>query len=153
MENHRRPADVWLPKAIGASGEALDLACTSGLRTDVLARSEDEPGAVFAFYEHLKNTYKNTAQECKHAGFSFTPLILEAHGGSWSPLARSRLDKMAKLQTAAWLEGHEPPSLRIAQRISCTLQRENARAVLRRLAHPAPIVATGGTGADCEVVM
>ena len=87
-------------------------------------------------YEDMKRSYKNTAEECSQAGFSFVPLVVEAHGGSWSPLARRVLDGLAKLQAAAWSDGQEPASLRIAQRISCSLQRENARAVLRRLAPP-----------------
>ena len=87
-----------------------------------------------------------TDHECKQAGFKFTPMILESHGGGWSPLARGVLDKIAKSQSAAWNEGQEPSSLRIAQRISCSLQRENARAVLRRLAPPASRPAAGGWG-------
>ena len=61
-------------------------------------------------------------------------------------MARSVLDKLAKAQSAAWAEGQEPSSLRIAQRISCTLQRENARAVLRRLVPPELSPAVGGWG-------
>eukprot|EP00969_Alexandrium_andersonii_P214267 9461919-Alexandrium_andersonii.AAC.1 len=73
-------------------------------------------------------------------------MVLEAHGGGWSPLARGILDKIAKSQSAAWTDGQEPASLRIAQLIPCTLQRENARAVLRRLVPPAPHPAVGGWG-------
>ena len=47
-------------------------------------------------------------------------------------MARGILDRLAKRQSAAWSDGQEPASLRIAQRIACTLQRESARAVLRR---------------------
>ena len=80
------------------------------------------------------------------AGFKFTPMVLETHGGGWGPLARSVLDKIAKGQSAAWLEGQEPSSLRIDQRISCSMQRENARAVLRRLVPPTSQPAVGGWG-------
>ena len=65
----------------------------------------------------------------------------------WSLLARSVLDWLAKAQSAAWREGQEPASLRIAQRISCTLQRENARAVLRRLVPPTARPVISGWGA------
>ena len=34
-EGERRPADVWLPRGPCGRGEALDFACTSGLRTDL----------------------------------------------------------------------------------------------------------------------
>ena len=145
-ECHRRPADIWLPRFQGASGEALDFACTSGMRADFLDRSASDGGSVFPAYEHLKRTFKMTEHECTQAGFKFTPMILESHGGGWSPLARGVLDKIAKSQSAAWNEGQEPSSLIIAQRISCSLQRENARAVLRRLSPPASHPATGGWG-------
>ena len=142
----RRPADIWLPRVHGLSGEALDVACSSGMRADFLERSAADGGSVFPAYEHIKRTYKNTDRECEHAGFKFTPMVLESLGGGWSPLARSILDRLAKAQSAAWHEGQEPSSLRIAQRISITLQRETARAVLRRLAIPQPPCAIGGRG-------
>ena len=145
-ECHRRPADVWLPRAAGTAGEALDFACTSGMRADFLARSAIDAGSIFPAYEHLKRTFKDTERACSQSGFRFTPMVIEAHGGGWSPLARGVLDKLAKAQSAAWAEGQEPSSLRIAQRISCTLQRENARAVLRRVCPPTPDPAAGGWG-------
>ena len=150
----RRPADIWLPRVLGASGEALDFACTSGLRGDFLERSAVDGGSVFPAYELFKRSFKNTDIECSTAGFKFTPMVLESHGGGWSPMARSVLDRFAKAQSAAWLEGQEPASLRIAQRISCTLQRENARAVLRRLVPPTTLPALSGWGApELEVVV
>ena len=109
---------------------------------------------MFSAYEHMKRTFKDTAQQCAQVGLKFTPLMVESHEGSWSPLARSTLDTLAKAQSAAWLEGQEPASLRIAQRISCTLQRESARAILRRLAHPVSHpVAAGWGGEDFEVTV
>ena len=142
----RTPADVWLPRSQGGTGEALDLACTSGMRADLLGRIRQDPSAAFARYEDFKRSYKATDQACKQAGFKFTPLILEAHGGGWSPLARKVIDTIAKAQSAAWQEGQEHSSLRIAQRISISLQRENARVVLRRLVPPIAPQSGGGWG-------
>ena len=142
----RRPADVWLPRGRGRRGEALDFACTSGMRTDFLERSAEDGGAVFPAYEHRKRTYKATEEECERAGFSFLPMVFESHGGGWNPLARGMVDRIAKLQAAAWSEGQEPAPLRVAQRISCSLQRENARAVLKRLAPPFSRLPAGGWG-------
>ena len=154
VDGDRRPADVWLPRLQGASGEALDFACTSGMRGDFLLRSREDGSAVFPLYEDYKRHHKNTDEHCKQAGFKFTPFVLEAHGGGWSPLARAVVDKIAKAQSAAWQEGQEPSSLRIAQRISCSLQRENARAVLRRLIPPAAVQGVAGWGgAEAEEVM
>ena len=62
-----RPADIWLPRVLGASGEALDFACTSGLRGDFLERSAVDGGAVFPAYEHFKRSFKDTDNECSTA--------------------------------------------------------------------------------------
>ena len=62
------------------------------------------------------------------------------------PKPDTTLDTLAKSQASAWSEGQEPPSLRIAQRISCSLQRENARAVLRRMVPSEAGPAAGGWG-------
>ena len=145
---HRRPADAWLPRSPGTTNEALDFACTSGMRADFMDRSAADGGCVFAAYEHHKRSYKDTEKECSQVGIKFIPMIIESHGGGWSPLARAILDRLARRQSAAWSEHQEPASLRIAQRIACTLQRENARAVLRRLTAPLPPHAgSGGWGA------
>ncbi len=50
---------------------------TSGLRSDIFRT----PGVVFQHYEQLKRDYKHTADSCKAAGFCFTPMVMEAHGG------------------------------------------------------------------------
>jgi len=130
---NRRPADVWLPQGTDGRSEALDFAVTSGMRADRLHRSTTEPGSVLKEYELFKKTYKDTGQQCEQAGFRFTPMVLEAHGGSWSPVARQVFDRLAKRAAAA--TGEEPSlvSLRIAQRTSVALHRENARAILKRL--------------------
>ena len=66
-------------------------------------------------------------------GFDFTPFVIEAHSGSLSSAARKVVDMIAKAQEQ--IGGRfvsEPTSLRIAQRISVALHRENARAILKR---------------------
>ena len=60
-------------------------------------------------------------------------MVVESHSGGWSKNARRVLDHIAKHIASAWNMEEEVASLRIAQRLSVTLQRENARAVLRRL--------------------
>ena len=61
------------------------------------------------------------------------PMVLEAHAGAWSPTARGILDWIARQASASQHESAQSCSLRITQRLSCTLHRENARAVLRRM--------------------
>jgi hypothetical protein len=152
-QGDRRPADVWIPRSQGGAGEALDFACTSGMRADILDKTRVDGSVVFPLYEELKRSYKGTDQLCREAGFKFTPLVFEAHGGGWSVSARKVLDTLAKSQSVAWQTGQEPASLRIAQRISISLHRENARAVLRRLAPPlAQAFPEGWDGVDEEEV-
>ena len=100
--------------------------------TAVATAAAADPGSVFEHYEHFKRSHKNTELVCRDQNLKFTPMILEAHGGGWSPTFRRMVDWIARSAAAA---NHETPaavSLRIAQRIACSLQRENARAVLRR---------------------
>ena len=106
--------------------------------SDYLQTTPDDPSHVFDSYEMLKRTFKNTDAECEAQGFSFTPMIIESHAGSWSPTARQVWARLAKLQSATWNEDGDASSVRIAQRLSFALHRENARAVLRRA--PPPLV-------------
>ena len=123
---------------------ALDFACTSGMRGDKLREAVHNPEDVIAAYERFKREFqpageiKTTEEQCKDNGFIFMPMVIEAHGGGWSKSARKVLDSMTKNISATWNEGTETTSLRIAQRLSTTLQRENARAVLRRLHDSGP---------------
>ena len=69
-------------------------------------------------------------------------------------MARAVLARLAKAQTIRGDDDAVPPPLRIAQRISCTLQRENARAVLRRLTpigHAATVAGWGQVTADGDL--
>ena len=59
-------------------------------------------------------------------------MIMESHAGAWSPTALKVIGRVAELQAAVWNEDGEASSLKIAQRLSVALQRENARAVLKR---------------------
>ena len=63
---------------------------------------------------------------------------------------RHVIEDIAKRQRTVWEEGHEPASLRIAQRLSIGLQAENARAVLRRM--PVPGVGLVGEGGEEDEV-
>ena len=135
----RRPADVYLPRGVNGSPMALDFAATSGMQTGLLRQSADEPSSAIVAYEERKREFRpegepdTTEALCCQQGFSFVPMVVEAHGGGMGTQFRQVLDSIAK-QTAAvtGLRSDFCSSL-IAQRISVTLQRENARAILRRL--------------------
>ena len=135
----RRPADVWLPRGASGGGEALDFAVTSAMQSALFRPAVDQPDMVFQRYEQLKREYKQTARSCEAAGFKFVPmLVLEAHGGGWSGLARGVLGWVAQRIAIAANEEPAAVALRIAQRVSISLHRENARAALRRAAGPEP---------------
>ena len=114
----------------------LDFAISSGMQSELFHPVAQTPGLVFQRYNDLKRSFQGTARTCEAQGFMFTPVVFEAHGGGWSPLARASIDWISKQLSLALNEDPAAVSLQIAQRISCTLQRENARAVLRRSAAP-----------------
>ena len=134
----RRPADVWLPRAQGDGPEALDFAVTSAMRTSLLREATATPELLFQRYEQYKKDYQNTADLCHAAGLRFVPMVVEAHSGGWSPLARATLDWIAKKRAALTHEQPDVIAFRIAQRLSATLRRENSRAILKRSASPLP---------------
>ena len=142
----RRPADVWLPRGTHGDAEALDFAVTSGMRFDAYRRAAGDPATVFADYEAHKRQYKGTEDACRTQGIRFTPMVLEAHGGGWSPTFRGTVDMIARSAANAHHENHAKVSLRIAQRISCSLHRENARAIMRRMADVPGVAAVQGAG-------
>ena len=130
----RRPADIWLPRGPSDHPEALDFAITSATRFQLIREASATLELVFARYEeHKRDHQQHTAQQCEQAGIRFIPMIMEAHSGSWSPLARNMLDWIARRSAAITLEEPATVSLRIAQRLSATLHRENSRAILKRL--------------------
>ena len=117
----------------GAPGEALDFGVTSAMRGDLFRQTAETPEAALTKHDREKREHLDTGQQCEAADFHFVPMGLEAHARVWSPTARGILDWIAHQSAASH---HEPPhtcSLRIAQRTSCTLHRENARAILRRM--------------------
>jgi hypothetical protein len=147
--NRRRPADVWLPRGPAGGQEAWDFAVTSGMQATTLRQASAAPELLFERYETRKREHLRTAAQCAAIGLRFTPVVFEGHAGGWSPRARGVVDWMARQGAAARGEPHGDVSLRIAQRISCTLHREAARAVLRRTCEAAPRPRPGpwgGTG-------
>jgi hypothetical protein len=132
----RKPADVWLPRGFSGSGEAYDFAVTSGMQRNLLREAASTPELLFERYESLKREHLDTDRSCTAVGFRFVPIIFEGHGGGWNPLARRCLDWIVGQMAAASGEGRREVTLRVAQRMPCTLQRENAHTILRRFTEP-----------------
>ena len=123
---HRRPADAWVAQWGLHGAAALDLAVTSGLRTGaVLSESARSGVAAAEAYEARKRTHLQTEQHCKAEGLQFIPLVAETAASTWRQLAG----------LIAARSGDNPgvEADRLLQSLSVVLQRENARAVLRRL--------------------
>ena len=134
----RRPADIYLLRGINGSPMALDFAATSGMQSSLLRQSADDPTSVVVSYEQRKKDFipqgetLSTESLCSRQGFHFTPMVSDAHGGGMGKDFRVVTDAIGK--QAAAVSGHRSDfhSFLIAQRISVTLHRENARAILRR---------------------
>jgi len=139
--SQRRPADVYVGRFRDGFPAALDFAATSGMRTDVLELSARDSGAATQLYEDKKRTYLNTASSCSQEGFAFIPMVVESRGGGWGKEARTVFSKITQHSAAASYDDSSTLFNQLAQRLSCFLQRENARAVLRRL--------EGWTGGRC----
>ena len=132
----RRPADIWMPRWGDGGPVAFDFAVTSGLRADELQHSATDPSHCVTEYERFKCDYLSTEQQCQQQGLQFMPMVVESHGGSWGPAAKEAFKAIAREnanQTGVTLS-HAVSDL--TQRISTTLERENARAISRRLASP-----------------
>ena len=95
--------------------------------------SGSDPASIGASYEYYKRTYLDTQVQCSHQGFRFLPFVVEAHGGGLAICARRILSFIAKAGAARNGEEIEVEAAGLSRRISISLQRENARAVLRRL--------------------
>ena len=136
----RRPADVWVSRGVSGLSEAWDFSVSSILRSSLLSTAIPSVADVFHEVESRKNSFQNTATQVSALGASFRPLVLEACGGGWSHALREVIALVSSESRALRGSAGDTPSdvsLRISQRISCTLHRENARAILRR--SPGPV--------------
>ena len=105
---------------------ALDLAVACGLRRDRRHHSANDHTHALTEYEDFKRNYLSAAKQCGQQGLQFTPMVVDAHGGGWGLAAKEAFKIIAREHAN---HGH----FELAQRISITLERENARAILRRL--------------------
>ena len=133
MHSGRRPADVWIPRWKTGTPAAWDFAVTSGLQATALRDSAVDAMSSLSDYERFKRTHDSTEVQCNQQGFVFEPLVVEAHGGGWGITARKVWSFLSKAIAAKEGRDESATAAELQQRISITLQRENARAVLRRM--------------------
>ena len=131
-QDARRPADIFLPRWHLGGSAALDFAVTSGLRGDCLADSARDGSSVLKSYEDRKRGFLDTAEKCRQAGILFVPMIIEAHSGAWGASAKKVLRELGRCTAMANGSDSRVEADRGLQALAVSLQRENARAVLRR---------------------
>jgi hypothetical protein len=119
LDGHgRRPADVWLPRGSDGTCEALDITATSGMQVGLFRDAPRSPELVFERYERFKWERLATDRACRIAGFRFSLMTIEAHGGGWNPSARRTLDWITAQVAAASDESRSEVTPRIAHRIA-----------------------------------
>ena len=117
---------------------AFDLAVTAGLRHGSL-QSLVFKGAdhVVLDYEAHKRSHLQTQDQCTAQGLQFIPLVVECRGG-WGPAAAKAWQALAAAIAAQTGEPVSVEANRLYETLAVTLQRENARAVLRRVPASGP---------------
>ena len=133
VQQGRRPADVFLPMWGLKGPAALDLAVTSGMRPGCLPASASDGGRAVRDYESRKRAYQHTEAQCKDQGIQFLPLVFEACGGGFGPTALGTIRAVSALAAVRTGEPASVVAEKLQQALSVCLQREAARAVLRRL--------------------
>ena len=110
----------------------MDLAVTSGLRSDMVQKSVTDGTSAVKAYEEFKRTHMQTEAICQDEGITFIPIICEAVGGGWGPAANKVWSVLAKNKSTLTGETVSITITRLLQSLGLILHRENARAILRR---------------------
>ena len=103
------------------------------MRGSVLSASAAAGASAATNYELRKKSHHNTEQLCAGQGLQFIPLVVESCGGGWGPTALTTFRKLGALHAARLGLSASEGAEQLFQALSVALQRENARAVLRRL--------------------
>ena len=112
---------------------AFDLAVTCGLRGGELAHSAADGAHAATAYEARKRAHQDTEAACRREGLQFIPLVAEGCAGGWGPTATATWRSLGRLLAAQSGEPVASTTEHLLQALSVVLQRENARAVRRRL--------------------
>ena len=123
-----RPADILLS---GPPPEAADVAVTHSLQSKYIDGSIDDPGSAPIKYgeEHKVNKYRARLDA---VGVKFTPVVADCWG-AWAPEAEEFIRRVAASVAS---RGNRPLAHCVSgifQRLSLSLMRSNARALLQRM--------------------
>ena len=89
-------------------------------------------GRSAADYEARKRAHQHSQTTCEAEGLQFVPLVAEACAGGWAPTATLTWKHLARTVAGRTGEAASVLTERLQQSLALTLQRENARAILRR---------------------
>ena len=120
---------------IDSAGDLIDEDFGSRARAEKLREAESvtDGSRASTDYEARQCQHLSTLEACTSEGLQFVPLVVEACGGGWGPIALKTWRSLGEAISARTGEGSSVESQRLLQTLGIALQRENARAVLRRL--------------------
>ena len=102
------------------------------MRSTELTRSAADGAHVAVAYENRKREHLGTAVQCRDEGLQFVPLVVEGCAGGWSPAATQTWRTLSRLLATRTAQDPAAAVDHLQQALGVVLQRENARAVLRR---------------------
>ena len=111
----------------------MDFAVTSGIRQNTAHASIQDASHAVTAYEDFKRNHLDTARLCTEGSFSFVPMVVEANGGVWGPSALKIFSELAKTQSVYSGEHRDKILGQLYQNLDVVLQRENSRAILKRM--------------------
>ena len=98
--------------------------------------SSTDASLVSSHYDLFTRHHLDTEAQCRAAGMSFLPFVVEAHGGGLGTTARQVVAFTARAAAAKEETSVEASATMVMRHISVTVPRKNAWAILRRLAAP-----------------
>ena len=102
------------------------------MRKDIIKRSAVDGTLATKAYEDRKISHLNTEALCQEEGVTFIPMVCEAQGGGWGPMAHKVWSELAKYKSLISGELNSIIVNQMLQSLSLILHRENARSILRR---------------------
>jgi len=111
---------------------ALDLAVVSPLQRRYLAQAGVIPLAAAEAYADAKAERAACEARCREQGITFEPVVAETYGG-WGSGAQRTFKAIARAEALRFGQEEGATTQALFQRLSCSLLRSNAQAILDRL--------------------